>query len=314
MFTIAVYVVESLIRPTRQPNFYELYTYSPFELDLPAEAVVFSPLHGDYKVSGWYIPRQDATTTILVCPGYRTSKANVLGISSHLWKAGHNVLAFEYYGHGTAVGKPVTLGYREINDFLGAVAYAKERAPQTRLGAVAYSMGAAVAIMGCARSEDIEALVADSPFATHWSAVEYNFRHFFPLPSAPFIWAADRLLWWRAGYHFNQVEPLRDIARIAPRPILIIHNGKDSIVDPRDGGLLHAAAQEPKELWILPDADHCGAYFVDRAAYVKKINEFFDLYLKNTRPRLQLVEPISVEPAETSKMDESLPHNLSEAS
>ena len=317
LLSIALYVVESLIRPTKQPNFYELYTYSPFELDLPAEAVVFPPLNGDHKVSGWYIPRQDATTTILVCPGYRTSKANVLGISSHLWKAGHNVLAFEYYGHGTAVGKPVTLGYREINDFLGAVAYAKERAPQTRLGVVAYSMGAAVAIMGCARSNEVEALIADSPFATHWSAVEYNFRRTVPLPSAPFIWAADRLLWWRAGYRFNQVEPLRDIARIAPRPILIIHNGKDSIVDPRDGVLLHATAQEPKELWILPEADHCGAYFVDRPAYVKKVTEFFDLYLKNIRPRLQLVEPLQPELTETSKIalqGEPLSHDLPEAS
>jgi len=41
----------------------------------------------------------------------------ILGISAHLWRAGHNVLVFEYYGHGTQVGKPVTLGYREVNDF-----------------------------------------------------------------------------------------------------------------------------------------------------------------------------------------------------
>jgi hypothetical protein len=32
------------------------------------------------------------------------------------------VLAFEYYGHRELAGSPVTLGYRELNDFLGAVA------------------------------------------------------------------------------------------------------------------------------------------------------------------------------------------------
>ncbi|HET7641804.1 MAG TPA: alpha/beta hydrolase, partial [Ktedonobacteraceae bacterium] len=74
-----------------------------------------------------------------------------------------------------------------------------------------------------------------------------------------------------------------------PRPILLIQGGKDSIVDPHDGDLLFKAAGEPKELWFLPEADHCGAYFVDRYAYARKVSDFFDLYLKQT-PRLQVVE------------------------
>jgi len=225
--------------------------------------------------------------------------SNVLGMSALLWKAGHNVVAFEYYGHGKVVGRSVTLGFREINDFLGAVAYAKERDPLVRLGVVAYSMGAAVAIMSCARDTGVEALVLDSSFATHRSAVDYNFRHLFHLPSAPFVWIADYLLWWRAGYRFSQVEPLRDIAHIAPRPILLIHSLKDSIVDPHDASLLYAAAGEPKELWLVPAEDHCGAYFADRATYTAKVIGFFEEHLQNS-PRLHLVEQA---PAERGKTD-----------
>jgi uncharacterized protein len=306
LFAVALYVVETLIRP-KKINPFDLYTFSPYELDIPAEAIVFPDLHGDHKVSGWYIPYLGATTTVLVCPGYRTRMADTLGISAHLWKAGHNVLAFEYYGHGVEVGTPVTLGYREIGDFLGAVAYAKERAPQNHLGVIAYSMGAAVAIMACARNNDVETLIVDSAFASHRSVVDYNFRRAFRVPSAPFAWVADYLLWWRAGYRFRQVEPLRDIARIAPRPILIIHGGKDSIVDPRDATLLYAAAQEPKELWFLPNADHCGAYFEDRQAYVKKVNDFFDLHLKNVG-HLQLVEPTTPESIESDGVENRTQH------
>ncbi len=291
IFAVSLYIVETLIRPKKHTVF-DTYKFSPFELDLPAEEVLFLSSEGKHMVSGWYIPRPGATTTIVICPGYRSAKSDVLGISAHLWKVGHNILAFEYHGHGTEVGIPVTLGYSEIHDFLGAVAYAKERAPENRLGVVAYSMGAAVAIMGTARSSDVEALVADSPFASHSSVVDYNFRRVFRVPSAPVSWMADNLMGWRAGYHFYQVEPLRDIAKIAPRPILIIQGGKDSLVDPRDGPSLYAAAQEPKEFWYLPNADHCGAYFEDRSAYVKKVVNFFDLYLKNV-PRLQLVDSLS---------------------
>ncbi len=307
----ALYVVEIITRP-KKLNSFDSYAFSPYELDLPAEAVTFTPLHGNHKVSGYYIPYPEATSTILVCPGFRSRMADFLGISTLLWKAGHNVLVFEYYGHGTAVGTPITLGYREINDFLAAVAYAKERAPLNHLGVIGYSMGAAVAIMSSARNAEVEALVVDSAFATHRGVVEYNFHRKFRLPSAPFAWIADYVLWWRAGYRFHQVEPLRDIAHIAPRPILIIHGGKDSIVDPKDATLLYTAAQEPKELWILPNADHCGAYFEDRQAYVKKIIEFFDLNLKNIG-YLQLVDSTSSEQIKSGNTQDSS-QDLSEAS
>ncbi|GAC1566527.1 MAG: alpha/beta hydrolase [Ktedonobacteraceae bacterium] len=288
IFAVSLYIVETITRPQKR-TVYDTYKFGPFELDLPAEEIFFSPTEGNHKVSGWYIPHPGATTTIIVSPGYRSLKTDVLGISAFLWKAGHNILAFEYHGHGTEVGTPVTLGYSEINDFLGAVAYAKERAPETHLGVIGYSMGAAVAIMAMARSNDVEALVSDSAFATHASVVDYQLRRVFRRSSRLVTWTADTLLWWRAGYHFNQVEPLRDIAKLAPRPILIIHGGKDSLVDPHDAPMLYAAAQEPKELWILPNADHCGVYFEDRAAYVKKITEFFNLHLKNVA-QLRLVD------------------------
>ncbi len=293
---VSIYLVETLIRPKKLPPF-SAYTFTPFELNLPAEAVVFPPRNGNHMVSGWFIPYPGATTTLLVCPGYRTSKSDTLGITNFLWQAGHNILAFEYYGHGAEVGTPVTLGYREMEDFMGAVDYAKLRTPETRLGVAAYSMGAAIAIMCSARAPDVEAIVADSAFATHSSVVDYNIRRALHMPSAPFAWLADYLLGWRAGYHFRQVEPLQDIAHLAPRPILIIHGGKDTVVDPHDAPLLYAAAQEPKELWVVPEADHCGAYFEDRPLYVKKLIDFFEEHLKRQPARPLLVEIASSERA-----------------
>jgi uncharacterized protein len=302
IFAVSLYIVESIIRPQKR-TFLDAYKFSPYELDLPAEEILFSSTDGKHKVSGWYIPSPGATTTVIVSPGYRTLKADVLGIATLVWRGGHNVLVFEYHGHGMDVGSTITLGYSEINDFLGAVAYAKERSPETRLGVIAYSMGAAVAIMATARSKEIEALIADSAFATHTGVIDFHFRRVFHLPSTMVAWMADNLLSLRAGYRFHQVEPLRDIAKIAPRPILIIQGGKDSIVDPRDGLLLFEAAREPKEIWLLPNADHCGSYFEDRVAYVNKIVKFFDLHLKNM-PQLRLIDAT---PADENEPEIKLP-------
>ena len=287
IFGVGAYIVNVLTRPKRLAPFAH-YTFSPFELGIPAEEVSFASLHGKHHVNGWYVPYPGATSTVILSPGYRGAMTDVLGICTILWKDGHNVLAFEYYGHGTVVGESVTLGYREINDFLGAVSYARQRDPQARLGALGYSMGAAVTIMGSARAQEVEAVVADSPFATHRRVIEYAVRRSIHLPFILFEWATDALLWWRAGYHFHQVEPLRDIGQIAPRPVLLIHGLSDTTIDPQDASLLYNAAGEPKELWLLPGVEHCGAYFEDRLVYTQKVSNFFDLYLRKT-PRNKLL-------------------------
>lgn len=314
LWGVSLSIVETLVHPQKKARF-GLYTYTPFELELPAETVTFPSRDGNHNVSGWFIPYPDATTTILVCPGYRTNKADTLGIARFLWKAGHTVLVFGYYGHGAEVHTPVTLGYREMQDFLGAVDYVKLRTPSTRIGVMAYSMGAAVAIMCSTQTPEVAALVADSAFATHTGVVDYNVRQVLPIPTTPFLWLADHLLGWRAGYRFRQVEPVRDIAHVSARPILIIHGGKDRVVHPYDALRLYAAAQEPKELWIVPEADHCGAYFADRPAYVEKVVAFFKQHLEQQNAHPHLVELILDEQPQTDgeQIRHIIPHHVKRA-
>lgn len=287
---IAFYIVETITRPTK-PSQSKDRTLTPFELHLPAETVTFPPHLGRHRVHGWFMPYPGATSTIIVCPGYRSSKSETLGICGFLWKAGHNILTFEYHGHGAAVGTKITLGYREQEDFLGALSYAKQRAPGTRLGVLGYSMGAAVAIMCSAQTSDVEAVVADSSFATHTRVIDYHVRRRLHMPAAPFVWLADHLLAWKAGYRFRQIEPLRDIAFLASRPLLIIHGEADTTIDPRDALLLYNAAQGPKDLWIVPGADHCGAYFADRPRYVKRVIDFFAQHFQPRLGYLHVVDP-----------------------
>ncbi len=281
---LAFSIVHTLIRPQKHEHFIPL---TPFLLDLPAEEITFPPFHGDHLVRGMYLARQDATTTILISPGYRRTFLDVLGMGKHLWAAGHNVLIFEYYGHGAVVGVPITLGYREVNDFLGAVSYARRRAPQTKIGALGYSMGGAVSIMGSAQTPEVLAVVADSAFASHWSAVEMAILQTLHLPPTAFTLAmnllrriTDIVLLWRAGYHFHQVEPWREITRLAPRPVLLIHGLNDTVVHPDDSVQLYQAAGKPRVLWHLPGTEHGKAYFTDPQAYITRITTFFDRSLK----------------------------------
>ncbi len=276
--SVAYYVVNRLTRPVR-PGLKDTYTFTPFEFAVPFEPVEFAPARGDHLVHGWFLAHEETQRVIVLCPGYRGTKADLLGIGLHLWREGNNVLLFDYHGHGHGWGAPVTLGFREVNDFLGALDYVEQRVPEAQIGVLGYSMGAAVAIMGTARRPEVRAVVADSPFATHWGVVEYNFKRVARLPAPPFLFLADRLMAWRAGYRFREVEPLRDVARIAPRPLLLIHGLADTTISPKDSERLFEAAGEPKELWLVEGMEHCCAYFKDRVAYCQRVAAFFAAHL-----------------------------------
>lgn len=291
--SVAYYVVSKLTRPVR-PGLKETHTFTPFEFEVPFEPVTFAPARGEHRVHGWFLEREETRRVVILCPGYRGQKADLLGIGIQLWRKGNNVLLFDYHGHGYGWGAPVTLGFREIADFLGALDYVQQRVPDAIIGVLGYSMGGAVAIMGAARRPEVRAVVADSAFATHWGVVEYNFKRVVRLPAAPFLFLADRLLAWRAGYRFREVEPLRDVARIAPRPLLLIHGLEDTIISPQDSQRLYDAAGEPKELWLVEGMDHCCAYFKDRVAYSQRVVAFFATHLAAAEAEQALLANVGV--------------------
>ena len=275
IYSGARYIVNQLTKP--QPNDPQAdFTFTPWELGVPWEDVHFPTRGGSHEVHGWWLPQDTTERVIIACAGYRGTKADLLGISTQLWKAGNSVLLIDFYGHGMDRGVPITLAYREVNDFLGAVDYAATRAPAALLGAIGFSMGAAVVIQGTARDERVQVVVADSPFATHHDVVEVQFRTILPMvPPAPFLAVADSILQRRLGYRFREVEPLRDVKGIAPRPILIIHSTGDKIIPYQHSVQIYEAAGEPKALWIVDDVPHCGAYFIDRKAYCDYVANFF---------------------------------------
>jgi alpha-beta hydrolase superfamily lysophospholipase len=270
---LAYYVARRITAPT-PPTPFDTFTFTPFEFGVPYESVAF-PTGGGATLRGWLLTRPESRRVVITCGGYRGRRADLLGISTALWRDGVNVLIFDYRGHGELAGTPVTLGYQELQDFLAAVDFVKARIPGAAIGALGYSMGASIAIMGAARRRDIAAVVADSPFARQRDAVSLRIRQVLRVPHGPLLTLIDLLLGRLSGYHFRDVEPLREVDLLAPRPLLLIHGGADTITDPHDSAALYAAASEPKELWVLPGIEHCGAYFADRTAYSGRVACFF---------------------------------------
>jgi fermentation-respiration switch protein FrsA (DUF1100 family) len=266
------YVTTQLTGPS--PRTDTAYTWTPFETGVAWEDVQI-PTQSSVMLHGWLLPQGARSPAVLACGGYRGRRSDLLGIASYLWRRGFAVLLFDYRGHGDHAGEPVTLGYRELEDARAALAFLRQRLPGSPLGVIGYSMGAAIAIMVAAREPDVRAVVADSPFTSQREIVAWHARRKLGPLTEPVLALVDRQLYKRYGYRFRDVEPLRDVVHLAPRPLLVIHGSHDTVIPLEHAQRLYAAAGEPKELWIT-DTIHCGAYFQDRPGYCARVAAFLE--------------------------------------
>lgn len=272
---VAYYAAHALTAP-RRPGALDAYVMTPFETGAAYEDVTFPSEEGGVELQGWWFPRPETDGVVVACPGYRGTKSDLIGISTALWRAGFNVLLFDFHGHGSSLGQPVTLAYREVKDLFGALDYAERRVPNARVGLIGFSMGASIAVIGAARRPDVRAVVADSPFTSHEEIVAYAIQRAIRIPGAPLARLADLFLERRAGYRHRDVQPIREVVAVAPRPLLLIHGTADSTIPVSHAYRMYEAAGAPKELWLGEGAEHCGTYFLDRPAYCARVAAFFE--------------------------------------
>ena len=108
------------------------------------------------------------------------------------------------------------------------------------------SMGGATAIRTAASRPDVDAVISISSFAS-----------FDPLMGQGVQLLLGRLsILTLYGVWSPNASPVHDIARISPRPILLMHGTADQQIPVQDAYLLQKAAGPNAELLIVPGADH----------------------------------------------------------
>ena len=300
---LSYYVARVLTAP-RRPGPTDSYVMTPFEMGADCEEVSFAPARGDYALHGWWFRRPETRRVIVGCHGFRGSKSELIGIATLLWRAGFNVLLFDFHGHGADIGTPVTLGYRELQDFYGALDYVGQRVPDAAIGVIGFSMGASIAIIGTARRPGVRCVIADSPFASHGAVVAHNIARVTHLSGTLIASVADLFLARRAGYHASDVDPEREVVAVAPRPLLIVHGTEDETIPVAQALRVYAAAREPKELWLGQGAGHCGTDFLDRRASTRRAEAFFTRHLSEAEADMAVGTAAEIAVTDDEEADE----------
>jgi dipeptidyl aminopeptidase/acylaminoacyl peptidase len=222
---------------------------------------------------GWYLPGHNGATVVLV-HGYARDRTELLPEARMLVDLGYSVILFDTRAQGASDGAHIGMGYLETLDVRAAVDFALERSPQTRIGVMGYSIGAVAALQATADDTRIRAVIAVSPFASMRDAVHHRLKGIQPLASL-LVWWGERM----TGLDMEVLRPVDVVARIAPRPILIMQGEEDQLVPADSGQRLFAAALEPKELWSVPGVAHVDFRQAVPEAYQHKVIGFFERFL-----------------------------------
>lgn len=76
------------------------------------------------------------------------------------------------------------------------------------------------------------------------------------------------------------VSPIQAVARLTPRPLLILHGKRDRVVHHSDARMLHAAAGHPKALHMMPRSGHRRIYRTLRQEARRRVAQFFCEHLR----------------------------------
>jgi uncharacterized protein len=272
-------------------------------------ALLFETADGTLLSGDFWAQEQQAPTVVL-CHGYRTSRAHLRTVAGLQYSHGYNILFFDFRGHGESDSVMTSGGNAEVCDLEAALEVAS-RQPETLPGKIiihGFSMGASVALLTPPRPE-VMAIIADSPYAhsddilrrlvhyeltqesNSWRASLRKLQYLWPIVAWLTVLISTVVFRLRFGYNviahpatsFKRWQARTNIARDHQMaPILLIHSAGDPFVPIHHARQIVAAAKlysAPVETYFAEDETHCGAYGFDPEGYVNVIQNFIARYL-----------------------------------
>ena len=221
---------------------------TPGSVGLAFDDVYFATDDG-VRLNGWFVPRQQATSTWLWFHGNAGNISHrVENIGLLHEKVNVNIFIFDYRGYGRSGGTASEEGtYR---DGAAAIEFLRQRYgfDHGKLIIFGRSLGAAVAAEMATRFQSL-AVILETPF----TSVRDVARDKLPfLPIGPLL-----------KTRYDVLEKIRKLSS----PLLVLHGDRDEVVPFSHGKRVFDAAPRPKWFYTIAGAGHNDTYLVGGDAY-----------------------------------------------
>lgn len=250
------------------------------------EEVSFFSSHDDSIVlNGWLMePEEEPVSSIIMSHGYRGNRhesgAGFFALAQTLLDEGYRVLMFDFRNAGESEGDLTSIGVLERYDVLGAVDFMSSRFDEP-LMLYGVSMGASASLSAAALTDQVDGVIADSPFSDLESYLEANLPVWTGLPAIPFTTLTMTLIPHLIGIEPAELSPIRDLDDVYPRPVLFIHGDEDEYIPYSESIEMAKTYEDAFELWIPEGADHVQGFYKHPEEYLGYILGFLDTTLED---------------------------------
>ncbi len=221
-------------------------------------------------IRAWLAPSRNGAAVILV-HGSSANRAQLSFEARALGDAGFGVLAFDSPGQGESGGR-VEWGRAEREavsasiDFLVRCPEANARS----IGAYGFSLGGYFVAQVATQDARLRALALAATPASFDELTRWEHRRWGFVSEQAGVFASHYVY---GEQSFPSAREL--IAKLAPRPLLLIQGGADGVVPGFMQDSLFEAAQQPKERLFLPKAGHGDFWQVAPRTYAQRLVQFF---------------------------------------
>jgi len=180
-------------------------------------------------------------------------------LAERICHEGFAVLIFNFRGTGASGGNLDLLGWtrdlKAIIDYLWTL----PEVDKSHLSLLGFSGGAAVSVYVASQDKRVSCVAAcacpaEFTFFTKADEPQSLVDHFRSIGTIRDKDFPHSIEDWLNGLRL--VSPIKYVAGIAPRPLLLVHGSQDEIVEVSDAYRLYAQAGEPKHIIIIDGAGH----------------------------------------------------------
>lgn len=251
---------------------------TPSDHGISWEPATYSTADG-LRLVGWVLKPPSPRATVVLHHGLRGSREQTLGRAVLLARAGYRAVAFDLRGHGESEGGYTSFGFHEARDVAAVSEFVHQRWPEEPHAVLGMSMGAAAVCFASEQARNSDAIILESLYHDIASAFAARLTTMYPSWFRPLvrgiIWITER----RLGVRLEEVVPAAYIGKLAPAPVLLLTGTDDNHAGPDVAERLLTRCQGPRELWLVPGAQHCDVLEVAGKDYQERVLAFLERWL-----------------------------------